>query len=138
MSTVLRQFTVSFLVLLLAGCAAAFDCHQSLCGCPAEFVKTVTIKLSSADQGPISNAVLTCHDNGEGLGITDSSGLVKLQVPGASTPGCGFMPHCRVAYFRTDGGFDRPFWFGRFIRDEPVGEINANVELLEATYGGVD
>jgi hypothetical protein len=48
------------------------------------------------------------------------------------------MPHCRVAYFRTDGDFDQPFWFGRFIRGESVHEINANVELLEVTYGGVD
>ena len=73
-----------------------------------------------------------CDDDGTPFGATNANGLIQFRVPGASTPGCGFTPHCQVAYFRMqDNGVGRPFWFARFIRGEPVSETDAIVALVE-------
>lgn len=128
------------LAVLLGACAAnksdetnSFDCSRSLCGCSSDASRPVTLRLADADGSSISNARLVCHDNGSSLGTTNREGLLTLQVAGADTPGCGFMPDCQVAYFRTDNdGFGRHFWFARFVRGEPVSAKAHAVELVDS------
>ena len=136
----IRTVGAVVLAVLLGACAAnqgdetsLFDCSKSLCGCSTEVTQAVTLRLADADGSPVSNARLICHDDGTFLGNTNMEGLLTLQVAGANTPGCGFMPDCQVAYFRTDKDkFGRHFWFARFVRGEPVRAKAHAVELVES------
>lgn len=117
---------------VLLGACTTLDCSRSLCGCPSPASKTVTLRLADADGSTVSNARLICHDVGSFLGQTDTDGLLTLQVGGANTPGCGFMPDCQVAYFRnSDDSFGRHFWFARFVRGEDVSAKAQSVELVD-------
>lgn len=119
--------------LLIAGCAVAgFDCSRSLCGCASAEVLSVTVKLTDADGNTIPDANLICHDDSKYLGSTNPNGLATFSVMGSGTPGCGFIPDCRVAYVRNkDGGFGRLFWFARFIRGEDAFEGDERLELID-------
>lgn len=127
-----RVVTLVAFTFFLGGCAAV-DCSTSLCGCSSAASQPVTLRLTDADRSFVANARLICHDDGSFLGQTDSDGLLKLQVQGANTPGCGFMPDCQVAYFRTDNdSFGRHFWFARFVRGEPVSAKAHAVERVDS------
>lgn len=120
---------------LLASCAfvqeVMDDCSRSLCGCPKHHTITVEIKLSRGNFEPIPHAALICLDTGELLGTTSSTGLISMRVPGNSSPGCGFMADCEVAYFRTkERGFERPFWFGRIIRGTNDDATDRRIEVV--------
>ena len=94
----------------------------------------VTLRMSDADRNPIGNARLICHDDNSFLGTTDSSGLLSIEVVGNSSPGCGFIPYCQVAYFRTEKEqFGRHFWFARFVRGEDVSAKAHAVERVDET-----
>ena len=109
-----------------------FDCSRSLCGCSSPDARPVTLRLANEDGDPVGDARLVCHDDGTFLGRTNTDGLLTIQVSGANTPGCGFMPDCQVAYFRTDNDqFGRHFWFARFVRGEPVSAKAHAVELVD-------
>lgn len=102
-----------------------------LSGCGSETTKPITLRLSDANGDPVTNARLICHDDGGLLGRTDGQGLLTLQVSGRTTSENGFMPDCRVAYFRTDNDqFGRHFWFARFVRGEQVSSRAHAVELV--------
>jgi len=120
------------LTFFLGACTTSdLDCGSSLCGCASAGSKPVTLRLADADGTAVENARLICHDDGSLLGRTNADGLLSLQVPGMNTPGCGFMPDCQVAYFRTDNdSFGRHFWFARFVRGEPVNAKAHAVELV--------
>lgn len=93
--------------------------------------QSVTLRLSDADGNPVANARLICHDTGEFLGRTNPQGELSLEVAGQTSAEDGFMPDCKVAYFRTDNDqFGRHFWFARFVRGEPVSTKLHSVELL--------
>ena len=120
---------------LLGSCAivqeVVDDCSTSLCGCPRDHTITVEITLSTGNFEPIPNAALICLDSGETLGITSSTGLISLGVPGDSSPGCGFIADCKVAYFRTkERGFERPFWFHRVIRGTNDDATDRRIEVV--------
>ena len=106
-----------------------------LCACTAgDTTRLVSIKLSDAEGAPVGDARLICHDTGELLGTTDARGELTLEVTGSETPEDGFMPHCKVAYFRTDNDrFGRHFWFARFVRGEAVDTKMHSVELLASS-----
>lgn len=94
----------------------------------------VTLRMSDADRNPVGNARLICHDDSSFLGTTDSSGLLTIEVVGNSSPGCGFIPDCQVAYFRTGKEqFGRHFWFARFVRGEDVSARAHAVERVDET-----
>jgi hypothetical protein len=125
---VTSNVTAIALAMLLVACAADaeresgnFDCAKSLCGCSSEMIRPVTLRMSDADRDPVANARLVCHDDGSYLGTTNDDGLLTIEVLGSSSPGCGFIPDCQVAYFRTDKEqFGRPFWFAHFVRGKDV------------------
>lgn len=120
--------TALLMAMLLVACAAddsrdtaPFDCARTLCGCTAMVSMPVTLRMSDADNKPIASARLVCHDDGAYLGTTDHDGILTLDVAGRASPGCGFIPDCQVAYFRTESEqFGRHFWFARFVRGEDV------------------
>jgi len=126
------------MAMSLIACAAQddeeevfFDCAKTLCGCSDEITTPVSLRMSDADRNPIPNARLVCHDDGSYLGTTNSDGLLTLDVPGMSSPGCGFRPDCQVAYFRTEEEqFGRHFWFARFVRGEDVSAKSHAVESV--------
>jgi len=94
----------------------------------------VTLRMSDADNKPIAHARLICHDDSSYLGTTDRDGILTLSVPGRTSPGCGFVPDCQVAYFRTDAEqFGRHFWFARFVRGEDVSARAHAVERVNDT-----
>ena len=133
--------TAIAVALLLVACATdndqeagEFDCAKSLCGCSSEMTMPVTLRMSDADRNPIGNARLICHDDNSFLGTTDSSGLLSIEVVGNSSPGCGFVPDCQVAYFRTEKEqFGRHFWFARFVRGEDVSARAHAVQRVDET-----
>ena len=125
-------FSAFLLAIILAGCASHRDCAKSFCGCYKKHAETVTIELTGPDESPIANARLLCHDSGAYLGTTNPKGILKLQVQGATSPGCGFIPDCQIAFFeKKDDGRDRPFWFARFVRGEEVDETDGSIRLIE-------
>jgi len=94
----------------------------------------VTLRMSDGDRNPVANARLICHDDSSFLGTTDSDGLLTIQVVGNSSPGCGFIPDCQVAYFRTEKEqFGRHFWFARFVLGEDVSARAHAVERVDVT-----
>lgn len=137
----IKTASVVVVAVLLGACAAGsvqetgvFDCGKSLCGCSSPDTRPVTLRLAVADGDPVGNARLICHDDGSFLGKTNSVGLLTLEVSGLKSPGCGFMPDCQVAYFRTDNDqFGRHFWFARFVRGEPVSSRAHAVELVNGS-----
>jgi len=127
-----RAFGVVVLAFLLGACATTDNCGKSLCGCSTAASHLVTLRLTDADGIPVPKARLICHDDATFLGETDAEGMLTLQVAGGNTPGCGFMPDCQVAYFRTDSdSFGRHFWFARFVRGEDVSAKAQSVELVD-------
>jgi hypothetical protein len=138
---VTSNVTAIAVALLLVACTAdsdqeagEFDCAKSFCGCSSEMTMPITLRMSDADRNPIANARLVCHDNSSFLGTTDSNGLLTIEVVGNSSPGCGFIPDCQVAYFRTEKEqFGRHFWFARFVRGEDVSARAHAVERVDAT-----
>ena len=137
----IRAVGVVAFAVLLGACATSkndetslIDCSRSLCGCSTDASQPVTLRLADADGDSVANARLICHDDGTFLGRTNEDGLLTLQVAGANTPGCGFIPACQVAYFRTDNDkFGRHFWFARFVRGEPVSARAHAVELVDSS-----
>ena len=136
-----RMSTVIAMAMLLVACAANddhepgdFDCARSLCGCTTKMTMPVTLRMSDADRVPVADARLVCHDDNSYLGTTDSDGILELEVAGLSSPGCGFIPDCQVAYFRTEREqFGRHFWFARFVCGEDVSARAHAVERLDST-----
>jgi len=126
--------------LFLVACAshddegpAGFDCVKTLCGCNSRLVMPVTLRLSDADRIPVAEAHLICHDTSSYMGKTDGDGILTIDVAGNSSPGCGFIPDCQVAYFRTESEqFGRHFWFARFVRGEDVSARAHAVERIDA------
>lgn len=119
---------------LLAGCASA-DCSRSFCGCYTDHSQAVKIRLTDAEALPISDAVLICEDTGVAFGTTDEDGLIRVTVEGQTSPGCGFIPSCQIAYFRTEeNSHGRPFWFGRLIRGSGDAATGSRIEII--TDGG--
>ena len=97
-----------------------------------ERVVSVTLKFSNAEGEPLAGAILVCHDDNNNLGTANSDGLLLLPVVGDATPGCGFMPRCKVAYLKKkDGSWGRPFWFARFVRGEDVAIGTDRIERVE-------
>lgn len=102
--------------------------------CTSDVTESVTLRLADADGNPVTNARLICHDDGSVLGDTNAEGMLTLQVPGENRPGQGFVPDCKVAYFRTDNDqFGRHFWFERFVLGENVNAKAHSVERVEQT-----
>lgn len=138
---VANPITVFAVAFLLVACAAddtslpgEVDCARSLCGCYTDMSMPVTLRMSDADNEPMANARLICHDDNSYLGTTDRDGILTLSVPGRTSPGCGFMPDCQVAYFRTEAEqFGRHFWFARFVRGEDVSARAHAVQRLDDT-----
>lgn len=138
---VTSNVTAIGVALLLVACAtdsdqdaAEFDCAKSFCGCSSEMTMPVTLRMSDAHRNPVANARLICHDDGSFLGTTDGNGLLTIDVVGNSSPGCGFIPDCQVAYFRTEEEqFGRHFWFARFVLGEDVSARAHAVERVDAT-----
>jgi hypothetical protein len=133
--------TAIAVALLLVACAAdsdedgaEFDCAKSFCGCSSGMTMPVTLRMSDANRNPVAGARLICHDDGSFLGTTDSDGLLTIEVAGSSSPGCGFIPDCQVAYFRTEEEqFGRHFWFARFVLGEDVSARAHAVERVDGT-----
>lgn len=128
---------LKLVVLLTIGCfltacaGVTSGCSKSLCGCPKDYTKTVTIRLSSADSAPVAHAYLICLNTGETLGTTNKAGLIHLRVPGSMSVGCGFSADCEVAYFRTtERGFERPFWFSRVLRETNNDAADQRIEIV--------
>ena len=139
----LNRAAVLLTVCLVSSCSfvreMTDDCSRSICGCSRDATILVEIKLSRDNSEPIPDAALICHDPDDGLGkamgITNSLGLVSMEVPGYSSPGCGFFPDCKIAYFRTkERGFERPFWFGRVVRGT---NDDATDRRIEVTIDGM-
>jgi len=138
---VISNATAIAAAMLLVACAANderepgdFDCAKTLCGCNTRLTMPVTLRLSDADRIPIANAGLVCHDTGFYLGTTDGRGVLTIDVEGNTSPGCGFIPDCQVAYFRTETEkFGRHFWFARFVRGEDVSARAHAVERIDVT-----
>ncbi len=134
----LRFTAVLLFIFLLTGCASgqvgsdeSFNCSKSLCGCYKDHSTTVTIRLTDADSTPITGATLICLDNGQSLGTTSGVGLIQIRVEGVISPFCGFVTDCEVAYFRTkEKGFERPFWFSRFLRGTNDDATDRHIEIV--------
>ena len=128
-----RAASLTALTFLLGACATV-DCSRSLCGCSSPMSQPLTIRLADADGSPVGNARLICHDDSAYLGTTNPQGILSLTVHGSVSPGCGFAPDCKVAYFRNaDDSFGRHFWFARFVRGEDGSSRAHSVERLEST-----
>ena len=127
----IRTVSLTMLTLLLGACATV-DCSRSFCGCSSPTSEALTVRLADADGSPVGNARLICHDDGAYLGMTNPQGILSLTVKGSASPGCGFVPDCKVAYFRnSDDSFGRHFWFARFVRGEDVSSRAHSVERLD-------
>ena len=131
----LRSAAVLIFICPVTGCALgqldSFDCSKSVCGCYKDHSTTVTIRLTDADSTPIAGATLICLDNGESLGATSGAGLIRMRVEGKSSPDCGFVTDCEVVYFGTkEKGFERPFWFSRFLRGTNDDATDRRIEIV--------
>ena len=126
----IRAACLIALTILLGACATV-DCSRSLCGCSSPAEQSLTLRLADADGESVGNARLICHDDRAFLGTTNRQGILSLTVKGTASPGCGFVPDCKVAYFRNaDNSFGRHFWFARFVRGEDVSSKAHSVERL--------
>jgi len=135
----IRVVAAAAIAIFLTGCASnpdvpegPVDCAKSLCGCYEDYSMPVTIKFTGSDGQPISGAVLICEDTSAALGTTNQNGLVRVLVKGKTSPGCGFIADCKIAYFRTtENPFGRPFWFGRAIRGSSNASDDGRIEIIK-------
>lgn len=110
---------------------ADIDCSRMFCGCWTEHSIPVRLRVAESDDSPVVGARLTCHDDDTSLGTTDPQGVLTLDVAGRSSPGCGFMPDCQIAYLRMDDGSPgRPFWLGRLAQGEDLAADDSKIEIL--------
>lgn len=107
-------------------------CARSMCGCSRAHSIDATFRLTDANDEPITDAHLICHDSGNRLGTggSDSDGILKLSVAGRLSPGCGFQSDCRIAYISSeDNRYGRLIWFLRLVRGIDVS--TDTVELVD-------
>ncbi len=110
--------------LFLVGCASnanevfgEFDCNRTLCGCQTDETKSIRVKYIDEKSKPVWGVELVCLDNSERLGTTGPNGTILLRLKGNTSPGCGFQPDCKAAFFISkDQGRERPFWTRQLIR----------------------
>jgi len=106
-----RQNLILLASLLLSGCASNEDaeeldylCYRGICGCWEDYTMRAAVKITDANSQPVPGLTLLCESTLERFGVTNESGIVRIEARGRASPGCGFGAKCEMAIIRNKAG----------------------------------